>query len=266
VRHKKFINNISRLKLKKKMEINELKVYHESINLESPAVKESMLNPVEKKELENLKKETSEIVTKNPDDLVFRLKSIRGYIFGLMFAVCSCLANVLIKMSPSLNGSNHAVMRYLVQLAMMVYFIQKNNLNILGPKAQRKLLIIRGLAGCSAVMISFFSIKYLDLSDVETLTNSCVLITALLSRIFLKEKLTVCHLAALALTIFGVLFIVRPNFLFGFETDLENFFHLNLTHALAKNQTLNETLKAKIISHMNREFIESVIGLYIFNH
>ena len=251
-------------KEKTKMEINELKVYHDATNLESIAVKESMLDQVENKELEIHVKEPqqSEITAEKqkPADFILRLKSIRGYIYGLMFAVCSCLANVLIKMSPSLNGSNHAVMRYLVQLAMMVYFIRRNKLNILGPKAHRKLLVMRGLAGCLAVMISFFSIKYLDLSDVETLTNSCVLITALLSRIFLKEKLTVCHLAALALTIFGVLFIVRPNFLFGFEADLENFFHLNLTHSLAKNQTFNETLKAKIISHMNREFIESVIG------
>ena len=55
--------------------------------------------------------------------LLTQLKSVKGYVFGLMFAVCSCLANVLIKMSPSLNGSNHAAMRYLVCSAVFLIML-----------------------------------------------------------------------------------------------------------------------------------------------
>ena len=33
--------------------------------------------------------------------------SIIGYVYGLIFALLMCLANVFVKMAPSLNGSNH---------------------------------------------------------------------------------------------------------------------------------------------------------------
>lgn len=100
------------------------------------------------------------------------------------------------------------------------------------------------------------------------MTNSAVIITALFSRIFLKEKLTMCHVLALIFTIIGVFFIVRPNFLFGIEEDLEHFFHVNLTSMPHLNQTLvvkNLSERARefmaIKDHSNRELWESVIGV-----
>lgn len=192
--------------------------------------------------------------------------AIKGYIFGFMFALFTCLANIFVKMAPTLDGSNHAVMRYAIQFLIMVFFIKKNNLKFFGPKKNVKLLVLRGFVGCSAGIFAFFSIKYLDVSDVETLTNSCVLLTALLARIFLKEKLTVCHFFAVVLTITGVLFIIRPEFLFGIEADLETYFHVNLTqHNLEINQTFIDShghvQNLNIINHSTRKFTESVLGL-----
>lgn len=137
----------------------------------------------------------------------------------------------------------------------MLGFIKKNNLELLGPKPQRKLLFLRGVVGSIAVIIGFFSIRYLDVSDVETLSNSSVILTAILSRIFLKEKLTVCHILSLIFTISGVLFIVRPSFLFGIEQDLETFFHVNLTY---ENHTIHNV---QLKDHLHRTFIETMIGV-----
>lgn len=199
------------------------------------------------------------------NDIKNSLKKVRGYIFGLLFAFSMCMANILIKMSPSLDGSNHSAVRYTIQILVMAYFIKRNKLEFFGPKSHRKLLIFRGVIGSTAVIMSFFSIRYLDVSDVETLTNSCVIITAIFSRIFLKEKLTFCHIIALILTITGVFFIIRPSFLFGFEENLEHFFNVNLTsthHVLGDvNSTLNHHKLLEIKDHNNREFIETIIGV-----
>lgn len=205
------------------------------------------------------------------------LKTIRGYIYGILFALSMCMANILIKMSPNLDGSNHAMIRYTIQLFVMFYFINSNNLEYLGPKKQRSLLTFRGLIGCAAVIISFFSIRYLDVSDVETLTNSCVLITALVARLVLKEKLTVCHILALILNVIGVLFILRPTFLFGIEENVISALHLkNITTSNAHqhlNQTMllhgknsNRTLYGKhvqILDHSNREVTDTAIGIIL---
>ena len=156
-------------------------------------------------------------------------------------------------------------------MIVMLLFIKANNLEVFGPKEQRKLLILRGVVGSAAVISTYFSIKYLDVSDVETLTNSCVIITAIFSRIFLKEKLTICHVVALALTICGVFFILRPSFLFGIEHDLEHFFHVNFSSSSHLNQSIllpttkNLSEHARefmsIKDHSNRDLFESVIGV-----
>jgi drug/metabolite transporter (DMT)-like permease len=193
--------------------------------------------------------------------------SIKGYSLGLLYALLTCTANVFVKMAPTLDGSNHAVVRYLIQFLVMLFFIKKKKLQLLGPKKSRKLLFLRGFVGSLGGILGFFSIKYLDVSDYETLTNSCVLLTALLARIFLKEKLSVCHFFATVLTITGVMFIIRPEFLFGIEVDLEDFFHVNLTqHNLNINQTFVDShghvQNLGILNHSTRKFTESIIGLY----
>ncbi|CAF0820808.1 unnamed protein product [Brachionus calyciflorus] len=189
--------------------------------------------------------------------LISYLKNIRGYAYGLLFAFSMCMAHILVKMAPSLDAPNHSAVRYVIQLIVMYIFIKRNNLETLGPKSQQKLLILRGVVGSTAVIFGFFSVRYLDVSDLETLTNSAVVITAVLSRIFLNEKLTICHFFSLILTISGVFFIVRPSFLFGIENDMENFLHLNLTHLNNSHKIHNIEIK----DHSNRSLNETLIGV-----
>ena len=173
-----------------------------------------------------------------------RFKSIKGYIFGILFAFLSCIANYFVKISPLLNGCNHAVIRYFFQLMLMIYFIKKKNLSLLSSynKEQLKLLILRGCAGCCAVILGFFSLSYLDLSDLEVLINSSVIFTALLARFILNEKFTIFHLFALVLTLLGVFFIIRPNFMFGIS--------------ITKHNVTNQA-----VSHLDRNLYQSLIGL-----
>jgi drug/metabolite transporter (DMT)-like permease len=200
------------------------------------------------------------------------VKTIRGYLYGILFALSMCMANILIKMSPNLDGSNHSAIRYVIQIFVMFFFIKKNNLDYLGPKKSRGLLLFRGVIGCAAVIISFFSISYLDVSDVETLTNSCVLITAIIARLVLHEKLTVCHLVALILNVCGVIFIIRPNFLFGIEENVIHALHLNINASHPSNNSLlHKNMSTRLINgkqlqimdHSNRETIETIIGVVL---
>jgi drug/metabolite transporter (DMT)-like permease len=51
-------------------------------------------------------------------------------------------------------------------------------------------------------------------SDVVTIIHTSIVITALLSRVIFKEKLTMAHLVAVILSFIGVTFISKPAFLF----------------------------------------------------
>jgi drug/metabolite transporter (DMT)-like permease len=220
------------------------------------------------------------------------IEPIEGYFFGILFAFSMCTMNLFVKMAPALNGSNHALVRYSLQLIIVVAIIKYNRLEFFGPRQQRGLLILRGAVGGCAVIIGFFSVRYLDVSDVETLSNSCVIITALISRLVLKERLTVTHIVALVLTIAGVIFIIRPSFLFGIEHDIKNIFvkparvqsELALNYSTSGNvsvsvayfdgntstrmdprsaRSLIDKEKAHIKDHSNREFLETCLGVFL---
>ena len=252
----------------------------ETTKTKEQEAKESLLN--NQIEETNVQHVSSHQINIKPEDLaelsslikiVRTVKTIRGYLYGILFALSMCMANILIKMSPNLDGSNHSAIRYVIQLFVMFFFIKKNNLDYLGPKKSRGLLLFRGVIGCSAVIISFFSIRYLDVSDVETLTNSCVLITAVIARLVLHEKLTVCHVVALFLNVCGVIFIIRPNFLFGIEENVIHALHLNInaSHPSSNNSFLHKNMSTRLINgkqlqimdHSNRETIETIIGVVL---
>jgi drug/metabolite transporter (DMT)-like permease len=69
----------------------------------------------------------------------------------------------------------------------------------------------------------------LNPSDAITITHTSIIITAVLARIFLNEKITLAHFIALILTVIGVLFICKPSFLFGNQNN----------HLHAKSSSLN---------------------------
>ncbi len=62
--------------------------------------------------------------------------------------------------------------------------------------------------------MSYFAITLINPSDVVTIMHTSVVITAFLSRFFLKEKLTFGHLVASILSSIGVILITKPNFIF----------------------------------------------------
>lgn len=176
---------------------------------------------------------------------------IKGYFYGFLFTIFSCFYSIFVKMGPSYNIFEHALIRYVIQLIIMSYFLKRNNLFWFGPKAKRMILLLRGISGNGAIIFGLISLRYLAPSDVETLINSSVLITALLGHFILKEKFTISHMVSFLLTIIGILFIIRPAFLFG----IENFFlsHLDRTNSTEIN-----------INHNNQprhDFIDSVVGV-----
>lgn len=174
----------------------------------------------------------------HPTKCIDSISSIQGYIYGILYTICDCISYIFIKMEPSFNGFNNGAIRYLLQIIVMIILLYKNGLEICNPEYPYKILFLRGFTGSVALVLGFLSLQYLDISDTQALINSCVIITALMGKIFLKEKITIMHIASLFLTISGVMFILRPSILFGVEEDLERVFHMNVT-AHNQNSTLH---------------------------
>ena len=146
-------------------------------------------------------------------------------------------------MGSSLAGSDHLAVLFIITLFLMIIIICYNRDHMLGPKGQRLLLSVRGIIGVCALVFLYFALLFIPPSDLSAIANSSIIITAILARIFLKEKIGISHLLALLFTIFGVLFIVKPEFIFkhfsvfSVGQEIKNQTLINTTNSTLANTT-----------------------------
>ena len=101
-----------------------------------------------------------------------------------------------------------------MQILIFTFVCKYKRLKMFGEKKYRNWLFTTGSCSVIIIICSFVAINLVHVSDVVTIGNASIIITAILCRIFLKEKLTVIHIIAFLITITGIVFISRPTFLF----------------------------------------------------
>ena len=191
---------------------------------------------------------------------------LKGYLYGLIFTIFSCMYGIFVKLAPSYSSFNHAFIRYFVGLVIISCILYKKRINVWGQKSSRKLLITRGIVGSLTIIFGLMALKYLEVSDFETIIKSSILITGLMGRIYLKEKITTAHIFTFILTSIGVLFILRPTFLFQLEKDFESNFKPNITLAdevfgighLNSSTQINDSV---VVFYLNERFIKTSTGV-----
>lgn len=164
------------------------------------------------------------------------LSNYLGTIYSILSALAYCGSNILMRMTKHYSPSDHAIVRYVVTAIFMVIVCKYNKLKILGPRKHFKLLVFRGIIGSFSLLSIYFANMLINPSDAMAILHSSIIITAVLSRLFLDEKITISHFVAIILTANGVIFISKPSVLFPRET-LES----NLTSALNLNATSSNT-------------------------
>ena len=170
--------------------------------------------PLSEKQQVDYEKEES-----NKKGCLAKLSEFKGSIYGMISAFGFCASNVVMKKTIYLAPTDHSAIRYIVTLIFMVIVCKYNDLKLLGPRKQFKLLLARGVIGSLSLLCFYFAIMLLNPSDSTTLVHSSIIITAVLSRLFLGEKLTFAHFLAIVLTANGVMFISKPDFLFPKVAD-----------------------------------------------
>lgn len=200
-----------------------------------------------------------------------KLAQYKGTFFILLSAFGFSCSNVVMKRSVYLSPSDHSVIRYFLSFIVMAFICIYNNLKILGPRSEFKLLCVRGLVGSLNVLCVYFSIMFLNPSDATTLIHISIIITSIISRLFLSEKLTLAHFVAIILTANGVLFISKPAFLFQEAPQLVDC-QLALSNCTLTNGTtpepesFYESLKPVIgkTSQISRRYKNSDVILLLF--
>ena len=183
-----------------------------------------------------------------------RLVKYRGYFLGILAAFFLSFSKVILKKSPLLSGSDHSLIRYVLQFVFLFVIIKYKRLSLFGPNdiTVKKILRLRGFIGAIGMIFLHFAITMIAPSDNVAVTHSSVIITAILARIFLKERFTIAHIFSLILTVIGILLISQPSFLFKTKSIQ--------TNLMVKNDTQNST---SLIYSLNDQNYSLYIGIFL---
>ena len=173
----------------------------------------------------------------------------RGLLYAFIAGFSGSIAQITVRKASHISGSEHSIVRNALQLIFLFAVIKYKKLDVLGPKESRGMLLIRGIIGGGSLLSWSFSIMLIPPSDVISLIYVSIVVTAVLSRIFMNEMLSFAHVVSIALTLAGVFLIAQPEFIFKTNSSLLQIFNMT-------NQTSIETG----LSHDNSRLI-TIIGV-----
>lgn len=93
--------------------------------------------------------------------------------------------------------------------------IQRDPHPFLGPPGIRSLLLLRGFAGFSGLLCAYQALRGLSVSDAVTIGFLTPSVTAFFGCLVLNESFSIREAVSGLVSLFGVVLISRPPFLFG---------------------------------------------------
>ncbi|KAI6021011.1 drug/metabolite transporter superfamily [Pisolithus marmoratus] len=150
-----------------------------------------------------------------------------GLLFVMLAQLFASFMNVAVKLLGQLEPPVPALELMIVSMAIAficceIFMIAaKVPYPFLGPKGVRPLLACRGVAGFFGVFGIYYALQYLPLGDVTVLTFVGPIFTGIAGRLFLGETYSKREALASFCSLFGVVLIARPPFLFESARDPE---------------------------------------------
>ena len=102
---------------------------------------------------------------------------------GLTFA----MMNVAVKLLPGIPSAEIVFFRAMVSLVVSAYFVRRKRIPYFGNN--KRVLLLRGLFGTTALMLFFYTIQVLPLASAMVIHYLSPIFTALIAHFFLKERL-----------------------------------------------------------------------------
>lgn len=138
----------------------------------------------------------------------------KGIIFIIMSAFGFAMMSAFIKLSGDLPSFQKTFFRNSISVIVALTLIVKNKGSFFGKKDNQKLLILRSTFGTIGILLNYYAIDRLVLSDANMLNKLSPFFVIIFSAIFLKEKIKPSQFFALAVAFLGALFIIKPSFSF----------------------------------------------------
>jgi len=147
-------------------------------------------------------------------------KHIICYVYGLLSAVFLTTTNFLVKALPNLTSSEILFYRSVLLFYLTKVMMDSNKMEFYFPDIKvNRLLFSRGVLGCLGMSLNYYGVKLVPLSEASVIAQTSPAIIGIFAMIFLKEKYTLSQFLGMLFCFCGVIFVVKPDFLFHLDEE-----------------------------------------------
>lgn len=136
----------------------------------------------------------------------------KGILLIILSAFGFAMMSAFVKLSGDLPSIQKSFFRNVVSFTISLFMILKHKESLFGKRENQPLLLMRSTFGTLGVILNFYAIDRLILSDASMLNKLSPFFVIILSAIFLKEKLKPVHIITLIVSFSGALLIIKPAF------------------------------------------------------
>lgn len=136
----------------------------------------------------------------------------KGILAIIISALGFAIMSAFVKLAGDLPTVQKALFRNLVSAGIAFALAKYHLAPLFGKKENQKLLISRSTLGLLGVVLYFYAIDNLVLSDAEMLNKLSPFLVIIFCAIFLKEKIKPVQAISLIVAFIGCLFIIKPQF------------------------------------------------------
>ncbi|OIU68755.1 DMT family transporter [Rossellomorea aquimaris] len=140
----------------------------------------------------------------------------KGIILLLLSAFGFSMMAALVKLSGDVPTIQKTFFRNFVSAIIAFGFVKYHGERLFGKKENQKLLLLRSSLGAAGIVLFFYAIDHLVLSDADMLNKLSPFLTIIFASIFLKERARMFQITAIIIAFIGTLFIIKPAF--SYET------------------------------------------------
>jgi drug/metabolite transporter (DMT)-like permease len=140
----------------------------------------------------------------------------KGIILLLLSAFGFSMMAALVKLSGDVPTIQKTFFRNFVSAIIAFGFVKYYGERLFGKRENQKLLLLRSSLGAAGIILFFYAIDHLVLSDADMLNKLSPFLTIIFASIFLKEKARMFQITAIIIAFIGTMFIIKPAF--SYET------------------------------------------------
>lgn len=140
------------------------------------------------------------------------LQKSLGIIYILGAALCFALMNLFVRLSGDLPLMQKVFFRNLIATAVSFFVLLKSERKFRIQKGSLPFLFLRALAGFLGIILNFYAIDHLNISDASILNKLSPFFAIIFSFLLLKERPSLVEIILVLITFGGAMFVVKPTF------------------------------------------------------